>query len=347
MGSYVFFVSDQRLETGYREKLWNALGEEFLIAVMERTYEKLGYTVMNFHRDERVNENGIDLLCEKKDEKIAIQAKIKPRQSDIAQFRRFKDGNGDKKCIYVHIRNPTRHFLAFIEYNRGEVEIWDANALHDFLIGNESVDYCCLYFSKHPLIDSLVDVHRSMVESKGATYVCHRFTADELSKLWSAKDNSVKVWVPLYFIYLRWNALLMSKTEKDKKEFGQILEAIEKDLDTTYALCGQKLASSFKDLSATHPDLIGLLWHLVSQRTDWNTYTTYVEYRSHSLEERLAFTQYYWICPVLDASKQTNMLGFYSSMNYLLEHFQYIAKGIESGLDWLFDRILKEETEDQ
>ena len=72
------------MESSYREKLWDPFREEFVIEIVEKAYQRLDYSVANLHRDERVNENGADLLCEKDDEEIAIQVKILPGMRQVA-----------------------------------------------------------------------------------------------------------------------------------------------------------------------------------------------------------------------------------------------------------------------
>lgn len=319
----------------YRIRIWEDFDEESVLEFLEETFRRLGYNVTNFHKTDRVHEDGIDLFCEKNGEEIAIQAKKKPRKDDINQFVRFVRNTRDKRAIYVYIQNPTRPFEESIRTQTHDVEFWDSDKLHEFLVENESIDYLCLYFSKHPMILSLAKVHGLILGRRKTNYTEHRFSVQEIARLWTAKDNSVKVWVSLYFVYQKWNSILMAKTEKNKKEFKSILEAISDDLDTAYNISRAKFVSSFQDLSERHPDIVGLLWKLASQRTNWAEYTGYVD-RCDSLDESLFFTSYYWVCPLYNEAQKGRMSGFYSSMNYLLENFQEIAKNIENAIDWVF-----------
>ena len=125
-------------------------------------------------------------------------------------------------------------------------------------------------------------------------------------------------------------------TQSSKRVF---LSYAHEDLDMVYKLCGDKLVSSFKDLAEKHPDLIGLFWNVISQRTNWISYTSLIDHEVVSLGKSLFYTLYYWICPIYNESKRANMAGFYSSMNYLLENFHEVAKNIEYGLDWVFSDI--------
>ena len=124
-----------------------------------------------------------------------------------------------------------------------------------------------------------------IAQKRRTKYVQRGYTNEEIAKLWAAKDNIVKIWASLYFMYLKWNKILMSKIEKDKGEFDDLLNMIWDDLYIVYKIAGEKFVSSIKDLSEKHPDLIGLMWKLISQRTGWIEYTVYVD--KHSPEESL------------------------------------------------------------
>jgi len=320
------------VEVDYSISVWSGFSETCVLECLEKTYRKLGYSIMNLHNTDRVHEEGVDLVCQKGSEEIRIQAKMKPRKTDVEQLVHFAK-NTKGKNIYVYVDNPTKPFRETMKAI-SNVQFWDSSQLHKFLVENESIEYYCLYFSKHPLVLSLKRSYELIIGKRQTSYRKHKLSADELGRLWIAKDNSVKVAVSLQFIYLKWNRTLMAKTEKRRKEFELILGEIFKDLDMAYGLFGDKLVASIEDLSVKHPNLIGLFWHLVSQRTNWNTYTTFVD-NSDSLKNSLFFTLYYWICPLSNESKKNLMSGFYSSMNYLLENLHDVAKDIEDGLDWV------------
>jgi hypothetical protein len=318
----------------HKVRIWEDFKEDFILELLEIAFGNRGYNVTNYHRIDRSHEEGIDLLCSKDLEQIAIQAKKKPKKSDAEQFARFVQNARGKRAIYVFIQDPTKEFTESIDPTRG-VEFWDAGKLHAFLVENEVIEYFCLYFSKHPLILSLTRAHELILTKRKTNYTKHGFSDVEISRLWAAKDNSVKIWVSLYFVYQKWNTILMAKTEKDTHEFEGILSQIFQDLNLAYGISGTKLVSSFQELSEKHPDIIGLLWELASHRTNWAEYTGYVD-RSNSTAESLFFTLYGWICPLFNEPIKNRMSGFYSSMNYLLENFKDIAKNLEFALDSVF-----------
>lgn len=331
------------MRENYLVEIWKAFDEVFVLKLLEVSFRKQGYSVENCHTADRPHESGIDLLCQKDQEEIALQAKIKPRKGDRSQFDCFASNATNKRAIYVNIQSPTRSFTTHITESPHSVEFWNATQLHEFLVRNENTEYLCLYFSKHPLVLALAKVHDLISERRRTNHVRHRLSAGELATLWSAKDNSVKARISLYFICQKWNRILMSKTTINREEFEQILESVFDDLDSAYEICGQKLVSSFDDLSQRYPNILGLLWELVSHRTGWSTFTTKVE-RSNSVEDSSFFTLYHWICPVFDdfCMYARAMRGFYSTMNYFLENLKDIAKNLEDALDWTFGQINRE-----
>jgi hypothetical protein len=316
---------------------WKDLDEVFLIDVLEKVYKRLGYSVTNFHKTDRIHEDGVDLLCKMGNETIAIQTKMKPGTKDILQLNKLSSIIEGRR-VYIYVNTPTKPFMETMEGKKSIVEFWDSKLLHNFLVENESIEYFCLYFSQHPFIMSLLKVHEFLIQKKNANYAHHGFTIDELQELWDAKDNSVKVWAPSSLISLKWNKLLMPKITKETGEFQKILDEIWDDLDTANYFSCEKLVYSFETLSEEHPDLLGLMWRLISNRTSWHSFTAIAE-RTGNPGSAIFYTHYQWICPVFDSSKKDRMRGFYSSMNYLLEHFAEIAKNIENAIDWVFANI--------
>lgn len=331
------------MRENYLVEIWKDFNEIFVLKLLEVSFRKQGYRVENRHTTDRPHESGIDLLCQRDQEEITLQAKIKPRKGDISQFDCFVSNSANKRAIYVNVQSPTISFTTHIEESPHNVEFWNVAQLHEFLVRNENTEYLCLHFSKHPLVLALAKVHNLISEKRRTNYVRHRFSAEELATLWSAKDNSVKARISLYFICQKWNRILMSKTIINRDEFEQILQSIFDDLDSAYEICGQRLVSSFDDLSQRYPNILGLLWELVSHRTGWSTYTTNVE-RSNSVEKSSVFTLYHWICPVFDdfCMHAQAMRGFYSTMNYFLENLKEIAQNLENALDWTFSSMNRE-----
>lgn len=329
-------------EHDYSITAWEGLTEDFILNCLEKTYKKMFFEVTNYHRDERRYEAGVDLLCEKNDSKIAIQLKIKPRQSDIEQYNRFKEINDVTTKIYVYIKNPTKPFKTYIMENKGNVELWDNKVLHDFLLKNESLEYYSLYLSSHPLIRLIYEWFLEVMKSRNVQYKKHEITSDEMSLLWMAKDNAVKLNISFQFILSKWRPILFNKTNKDTEEFAIIIEDIFRDFDLAYSITRGQFLHSIQLISDKHPDIIGLLWELASHRTKWSDYTRRVD-RFDNLEEAIDYTKHYWICPVKNTRVLNKMSGFYSSMNYLIDHFTELGVDIEESIDWVFSKMVKPE----
>jgi len=78
--------------------VWKNRDEEFIHQCLEEAFEFQSYKVRNLHKSDRSHENGVDLECTNPDEKVAIQAKIKPSKPDIEQLQ--KDNNlSDKENV--------------------------------------------------------------------------------------------------------------------------------------------------------------------------------------------------------------------------------------------------------
>lgn len=328
----------------YRD-VWKDFDEKFLLQLLEAAFKRQGYAVENLHETDRPHESGIDLLCQKDQEGIALQAKIKPRKSDIDQFKCFVNNTEDKKAIYVHIQSPTRSFMSHTQELHSRVEFWTPLELHDFLVSNEITEYLSLCLSRHPMVLVLTKVHNLISDKRRTGYTVHRLSARELATLWSAKDNAVKACISLYFIYCKWNAILMAKTTIDRDEFEPIMQSIFDDLDLAYTICGTRLTSSFEDLSERYPNILGLLWELATHRTNWSSYTTHID-TSDSQRAAEHFTLYHWVCPVFDDFSliARAMRGFYSTLSYLLENLKDMAKNLEDALDWTFAETNRSQT---
>jgi len=329
-------------EHDYSIEAWKGFKEDFILTCLEKTYKRLFYKVTNYHRDERRNEEGIDLLCEKNDEKIAIQLKKRPRKSDIDQFNIFKNIEDVTNKIYVYVQNPTKPFKKHIMENFDDVEIWDNKILHDFLILNESLEYYCIYLSSHPLIELICDWYLEIMKNRKIEFKKHDITPDEISLLWMAKDNVVKLNISLLYIYSKWQPILLSVVKKEKEKFGLIIEDIFKDFDLAFSITRGQFLQSIRSISIKHPDIIGLLWELASHRTRWSNYTRRID-SFDSFDEGIGFTRYYWISPVLNKGVISRMRGFYSSMHSLLKHYSELGEDIENSLDWAFSKLVKPE----
>jgi len=318
----------------YTRKAWDRVGESEVLTCIEEVYSRKGYLTKNFHREDRRHEKGIDLFCKKGDEQIAFAVKKKPGEEDIKQLRMFIDNTKNMRSIYVYVYPPTRPFEEVLNQVRDQLEIWHSAKLHDELLYNESVFYLCLYFSAHPIVESLTDACKIIYENRGSKYVPHKPDAEEVSILWLLKDNVVKMRSTLLQIHKRWAKSLMAKTQKLPDEFQGILNSVFSDLDIANEIAGDKMVSSFSELSSRYPSLLGLYWELARHRTEWDVFTHTLEKLPKDEVER--YIVFKWVLPGLTSGTGGVMRGFYSSVSYILENLHRTAENLEDGIDWVF-----------
>ena len=321
------------MESVYPIRAWSRSTENDIIRCIQEVFSKNRYETKNFHVDDRVHELGTDLECTKGQERIVFAVKKKPKKIDIKQLRTFAKEAKHYKKIYVSVEPATRPFEEVARSIDG-VTFWNASRLHEELVKEESISYLCLLFSVHPIVDTLTQINIILYDKRKTSFHKRKLTVQELDKLWVAKDNVVKMRAMLLNVYSRWMNKLMTKTAKEPQEYQTIIDEVFEELDLINRLCGQKLATSFEEIAEKHPDLFGLYWDNVSQRTGWKVFTINIE--KIPVEHVSEFVRLQWVMPGLSNSKSV-MRGFYSTINYILENLHTTAKNLEDGIDWIFE----------
>lgn len=313
---------------------WSRSTEDEIIRCIQEVFSRKGYETKNFHADDRVHELGRDLVCVRGEEEIAFSVKKKPRKKDIKQLKTFVETVKNKKGIYVFIEPPTRPFEQFMK-SLTTIIFWNASRLHEELVKGESTPYLRLLFSAHPVADTLTKVNEIVYTKRKTSFEKRKLTTEELEKLWVAKDNIVKMRSMLLNMYTRWAKKLMAKTMRKPQEYQEIIDEVFEDLDVVNFLCGEKLTSSFEEIGDKHPNLFGLFWDNVSQRTNWKLFTVAIEkVKTENISDLIRL---WWVLPKLDISISYVMKGFYSTVNYILDNFHTVAKNLEDGIDWVFE----------
>jgi len=322
------------MESHYPIQAWSCSTEDDIISCLQELYHRKGYRTKNFHIDDRIHESGIDLECSKENERIAFAVKKKPRKKDIKQLNTFAKTIHDKIGIYVFIEPPTKPFENFAK-SLNQITFWDATRLHKELIEGEIPYYLCLLFAAHPIASTLTKTTEIVYMKRKTSYQKRKLTTPELEKLWIAKDNIVKMRSMLLYTYTRWTKKLMTKSSREPQEYQSIIDEVFEELDTVNLLSGEKLVLSFEDIAIEHPDLFGLYWHNIRQRTNWIYFA--VEIEKVPAQHVSDFIRHWWVTPRLERSTLSVMRGFYSSVNYILENFHTVAKNLEDGIDWVFE----------
>lgn len=322
------------MESVYPIHAWSRSSEDEIIKCIQEVYARKGFMTKNFHANDRVHEQGTDLECMSGKEKIAFAVKRKPRKRDIKQLRTFAKATQNGRGIYVFIQPPTRPF-EHVAQSIDTLAFWDAFKLHKELIEGESISYLCLLFSAHPIADTLTKIIEIVYNKRRTSFEKRKLTSQELDKLWVAKDNIVKMRAMLLNVYTRWTKKLMTKSARVPEEYEAILDEVFEELDVVKFLCGEKLTTSFEEIASRHPDLFGLFWENIRQRTNWKLFTVAIE--KIPMERISDFIHLWWVLPRLDKSTVSVMRGFYSAINYILQNFHTVTKNLEDGVDWVFE----------
>lgn len=326
------------MPTSYTTEAWKRVDEAVLIDCIERIYSQKDFLTKNYHRDDRIHEKGIDLYCRKNEERIAFAVKKKPGTKDIKQLKEFVGSTVGMRSIYVHVHPPTRPFEQALKEVHESIETWDSLRLHKELTVNECIPYICLYFSGHPVVESLTKSYKTVYDKRNSKYSPHKMTSEEASVLWLVKDNVVKMRTALLQTYQRTSRLLMDVTEKRPKDYQRLLDSTFVDLDIVNDIAGEKIVSSFQRLSEEFPSLLGLYWRLASHRTEWGKLTRALENLSEDcVEDHIVFNK---VLPNLVFGRFAGVMrGFYSTVNYILRNFHQAAKELEYGVDWVFREL--------
>lgn len=327
------------MNDSYLISFWKTKEETFVHKCLEDIYKRKKFEVKNFHKHDRVNENGIDVLCEKDDISIGFAVKKKPRSSDKKQLDALSKNEVNKK-IYIYLAPPTKIFKDKMKETKN-IEFWDWSKLHEELILNCSKDYLIGYFSVHPLIITYFKIFKIFFKNRHVKFKEIEIGYDENSIFWNIKDDAVKLKAVLDFLKSRWNSRLMNKTQYDKEEYLPILDEIHSDLDIINSKFGKELLNSFINIEKQYPYLLGKYWNLVSKRTEWKTFTTIC---IHLFEKDNKLLDYYiinnWILPSINNGKFAGVMNqYYSTMNYFLENTYEISKDLEDGIDWLYSSL--------
>ncbi|MFH0738232.1 MAG: hypothetical protein V1827_06725 [Candidatus Micrarchaeota archaeon] len=147
---------------------WKDGEEELMHTCLVEAYEVLGYVCNIYHKSGRTDERGIDILCEKEDNRIGIAAKIKPKKNDSDQLQKFADQEELGKKVYVYGQDPTPEFSRAMKKHRDTIEFLGPDAISSFLLENKSQTYQYLLFLQSPLVVDAEEIILSLEKHIGA-----------------------------------------------------------------------------------------------------------------------------------------------------------------------------------
>jgi hypothetical protein len=328
------------MDENYLISIWKKHDETDAHKCIEEIYKKKGFHVKNYHSDDRINENGVDILCRKDDTIIGFSIKKKPRKGDIDQLRRFVEKNPDMKKYYIHLDHPTAPFEKE-KSNYKDVTYWDWKIMHKELVENASKRYILLYFSIHPLFSNLFEIFKILYDNHEVHFSQGSASRREIEFLWNIKDDAVKLKAILHYVKEEWDRILMNKTYYNPDEYLEYIEKIHSELDLANSMAGRVLHTSFKKMEAKFPYLLSRYWDIVGRRTRWKEFVdTTIHLGTQSDNSVKEYILCSWVLPDLEEGYYAHVMkGFYSTLHYLLENISELAKDLEDGVDWLFSDI--------
>lgn len=333
------------MDSMYLRSIWKFNDEQKAHICLEEVYSKKGFMVNNLHRDDRVHERGIDLLCTKNNSSFGFAVKKKPKKGDISQLKKLSESDSLITKFYVYLDSPTRPFQEAMK-SYANVHYLDWGKLHSLLVGSGSVNYTLLYFAAHRLYENLSAIYELLYKKRTTKFYQHVLSAEEKEFLWNIKDDAVKLKSILEYLQLDWRPKLMTRLDYDKTEWAGYITGLHSDLDKINTIAGKSLYSSFRTMSNKFPHLAAHYWELASYRTVWKDFTAEAiklgEGSSNDLKE---FIRYKWVIPTLEPSRRSSEYGpcksVYSALWAIIESTYHIADDLEDGIDWLHHDLVR------
>jgi len=303
--------------------VWLNRPEEIIQDCLEEAYTKKYYRVTNYHRADRRHENGIDLLCENPDEKIHIQTKIKPLASDIDQLKKLSDSKADKK-IYVYIETPVVAFKNEMEKIKN-VDFWDKEKLHDFLLDNGTTKYFRILFLSSNLTRSIANILKKIAHVDEVSP--KPLEEDQVALWWIFKDRAVKLHGSLELLRDWYQTEFLTKDKIEKKDIENYFNNIFRLFNIIDQCSAIDLNHTLDLIKKQYPQLLSEYAKVTKGRSNW------LEMPFSSIikkEPDIINLIELWIAPEENAQD-----SFFNQMNFYLNNLKEITRAIEDGVDWV------------
>lgn len=284
-------------------------------------YTNREYGCYNLHVNERVNERGVDVECESKDEKLILCVKIKPIKKDIPQLRKFSEAAADRRS-YVHWSTPTKEFQK--ELTRLGVASLTGSELTQFLIVNRSFGFLrwsLLQSSTVSMVtESLEFIYSSRANSERA------LERQDLVYIWRMKSSGVKLRATLTLL----KNYFVQRLEKqaDQEKAGQmtteVFQAIE---DANFA--SEELLATIKEVKEEAPHLLSKFLVRVSSRSGWIQLHAKINQSDKAIRQEI-------IEDWLVEPRESRMTSTFNWLNQALDDLEDKLSFFSEGVDWLF-----------
>ena len=313
--------------------VWADATEEGILDFLEEAFRNFGYeSVENFHKYDRRHENGVDIACKGFGKTIDLQAKIKPRQKDIAQLEKLAKSSASEK-IYVYVEQPSRPFKKRMSGLIGPISFWDSVELHKFLISNRSQLYIRNMFLNCQLSRDINDTiskifSYSNVNPKPIEPLI-------LEQWWNFKDRAVKLHANLEQMELFWKDKLLSQDRHDSIILEKLLDEILISFSIIAKTCSEHLLQLVDVISKKQPSILSYYVVKVLESSSWIGMHMLKEKGGDPVKAKEIIHN--WMLPTKNSASEYSLIG-----NYLTEYY-HVGEAIEDGVDFVFNDFLEEQ----
>ena len=315
--------------------VWECKEEPDILDCIVEAWENFGNKhIVNYHKDDRRNENGADLSCIENGGTVILQAKKKPGKKDIEQLETFSKSVADKR-IYVYVSQPTKPFTKRMTELAGAVDFWDFEKLGKYLITNHSQLYVRFLFLDCNLTK---DIENSLIKIfSSANITPLPLDLLTLNDWWELKDRSVKLHSDVEFVEAYWKDKLLVQDRHDPQVLLKTLEEIFNSLSIISKFCSEDLVNLVNRINGGHPNVFSKYVRCVMKSSSWIGMWK-LEKKTEYPEEARGIIQE-WIF-----QKPTQKSGSeYSLIHGFLQGIHKSADAIEDGVDFVFSDYLEEQ----
>lgn len=304
---------------------WNP-SEPELQRYIEQLYSSLGYQCTNFHTSGASVENGIDILCVSKTEKIGIAVKVKkPDSTDIPQIKKLATNAVDKK-VYIYIKDPTRPVMdALVAEN---IQLIGRDNLHKLFVQHRVSSYVKKHLFYQEVFSNFLEVFLVLASTKNmAPQKINIEDKPQLAQMLDLKDRAIslhKTAKSIASVYKR-HINNLNYEEEDTYEFwlAETVSALKYVQEES-----EKFLSRIKVIEKKYPHILSNLWQIFTGRSLFNS-------RAEAIaEERLPrdklFEDFYF------HTSSEGYTMFVSALDYV---FKY-GSDCEQALDFLFEQSI-------
>jgi len=305
--------------------VWADKNEDNVLDCIEEACRNSNELVENFHKKDRVHENGVDISCENLGKKINFQAKVKPGKEHIEQLERFSESVADER-IYVYVDQPSRPFKKSMDKLNGVVDFWDAKKLDEFLISNRSQLYIRYMFLNTTLAR---DIHDALFKIFSCSNVNPTpLESPILDYWWDFKDRATKLHANLELIELFWKDRLLSQDKHSSIVLKGLLDEIFLGFAIIAKTCSKGLLDVITRIAKQQPSVLSYYVIKVLKSTPWGGMVCMKGETECSVKEKSIIHE--WMLPTKGSGSEYSLIS-----NYLGD-FHNIGQNIEAGVDYVF-----------